>query len=134
MMDRLEVTLTVPEGDTSGSIRTPYTSGLVECIFLVSAFAEGTPALAIVAEEPIGEVSGSRLILQLNVTGGGAMTFYPRTPVVDRDNIPVQYAEGFPVNEKIPVYGAIVISVSNVQAGDRFSFSIYLSNSNHDRR
>lgn len=131
MMERVEVTATVPEGETSVEVFTGYVSGLVEGIYMWSDTQAGMPQLNVSAVEPTG---GTRLILLLPTFGGGAVEYYPRTVIVTIGGDPVEYATGFPVVEKVPVYGIISVSLQEVQAGETFNIAIYLSNSNPNGR
>ena len=132
MMERVEVTITIAEGETSGEANTGYVSGLLEGVFVV-ADTEATPKLGVYANEP-GIEFGREIVGSLNL-GAGGNEVYPRVPVVYRqDASPVQYAADFPVMEKIPVYGTLLVGITNADPGDTFSVAIYLSNSNPNGR
>lgn len=130
MMDRVEATIEIAEGETEGTVDTGYVSGLIEGIY-VWAVTEASPELTVQAIEPPGT---GRIIISGAALSGENNEIYPRTPVVDTNGTPVQFSEGFPVAERIPVYGRVRITITSAQAGDIFNVAIYLSDSNPNGR
>ncbi len=131
MMERVEATITIAAGETEATVDTGYVSGLIESIY-VWAVIESSPALTVQAIEPIGTTD--RIIINGVPLSGENNAIYPRTPVVDTRGTPSQFSEGFPVVERIPVYGRLKITITNGTSGDVFNIAIYLSNSNPNGR
>lgn len=131
MMERVEATITIAEGQTEGEATIGYVSGLVEGIY-VWGVTVATPELSLQANEPAG--GSGRIIIGGMALFNGDSEAYPRVPVVDTNGDPVQFGDGFPLAEKIPVYGTLLVYISNATAGDVFNVAIYLSNSNPNGR
>lgn len=132
MMERVEVTITIAEGETAGSVQTGYTSGLVEGVYVATESEAEATDITVTAIEPFS--SKNRTVLSAAPFSGDT-AFYPRTPVTLPDGAtPVEYATDLPVAERAPVYGTLQIDISGAVAGDIFNVAIYLSNANPNGR
>ena len=119
MIDRVTAVVTIAEGETSGTAKTRYTSGLVEAVYVWAVTEAESPQLELEAnEEPYND---SREIASAGIPiGDGGAVAYPR----------IQINEDPLILDKVPVYGTIQVPIQSAEPGDVFNVVIYLSNSN----